>query len=482
MRPYRILTLSCAILVHCIAAYICRAQDAQYRIHAITYDIDGATQQFVIENMLPDLQIGTEFASMAHVDIFLADQRQLLNNIRQIQTATINVQYDRSTTPIGIDIHITITDSFNIIILPRPQFESEEGWNISVRMRDYNFFGGLQPLSIDLELLLPVADDEEDSLRLAPRFVLPFQGLGTTITWESSLAGTFELIADGEFDITFDNTLIFDINLFEIIWKLSFLQGISFTTDENEDQYALETRLGLGSTVDIIPNFGALNMLKYLFELYSSAHYRFDQPVLDDIRGIDIGYTHSVAAGRVDWIDNFRIGADIRIGNNNEYNFYTHQLDTSLFFALAGHTHTQNILAYSGRVGGIYYFPLSATDINAQEVGHFARGVRNSSIQGNVAAYLNTDIKLIGFKNRDILEAQGGLFVDAIVATDTSRPFNAQEDVRIGVGFEALGFFLRARSIYLRVSIGFDPLILIRTGDIFRNGNDEIFIGLRHFY
>ena len=85
------------------------------------------------------------------------------------------------------------------------------------------------------------------------------------------------------------------------------------------------------------------------------------------------------------------------------------------------------------------------------------RGVLDRRMSGDFGLYLNSDITLVVFTIPEFMEAQGSLFFDIGYVRDTSTPYNPEEDVRLGVGLEGVAFPLFARSLFLRLSVGFDP-------------------------
>ena len=454
-----------------------------YRIESIDYTTEGRTIPFALEDRLVDLRVGREFATREELAVFVNEQQRQLNNLLQIERSEINTDFQDRGGYTGVAIHVSTVDSSSIVAFPQPRFSTEDGWEISFKFRDYNFLGRLNTLGIDLFLILPNPGNDvvdHTAVSIQPRISVPFLVGDTTIRWDSALNATLELVTDGDINVDFNSTVGVDFDIGPTTWTASYLQGIGVDTDESEDLYILTSRLGLASRLVIPVTLGAFGRWQYNPNLFTQVKYRFDQPVNTGDCGFEVGFNHSFTTASINWIDNIRTGLSTRLENRNIYNFYTEELDSSIAAEISGHTHTANLIAYSARAGAIYYFPYQDS-LNVNDVGSRARGVLDSTARGNVAAYLNTDIKLVGFKNRDALEAQGGLFADFIFATDTSREFDVTRDLNLGVGVELIGFLLFSRSLYVRLSFGYEILSAIRAGE-FTLDNQETFIQIGHFY
>ena len=454
-----------------------------YRIESIDYVTEGRTIPFALEDRLVDLRVGREFATREELTLFVNEQQRQLNNLLQIESSEIDTTFQDRGGYIAVTIRVSTVDSSSIVAFPQPSFSTEEGWEISVKFRDYNFLGRLNTLGIDLFLILPNPGNDvvdQTAVSIQPRVSLPFSVGDTTIRWDSALNATLEVVTDGDITIDFDNTIGVDFDLGPTTWTASYLQGIGVDTDESDDLYILTSKLGVASNIVIPVTLGALGRWQYNPDLFTQVKYRFDQPVKADERGFEIGFNHSFTTTSVDWIDNIRTGLSTKLENRNIYNFYTGELDSSISAEIGGHTHTANLIAYSARAGALYYFPYQDS-LNVNQVGNLARGVFDSSANGNAAAYINTDIKLVGFKNKNALEAQGGLFADFVFATDTSRAFDVTRDLNLGVGVELIGFLLFSRSLFIRLTVGYEVLSAIRAGE-FAVDNQETFIQIGHFY
>jgi hypothetical protein len=107
------------------------------------------------------------------------------------------------------------------------------------------------------------------------------------------------------------------------------------------------------------------------------------------------------------------------------------------------------------------------------------RGVVDDRIEGKVGVYWNSDITLKVWTIGDFLEGQGSGVVDVGAIHDFESDFQPSEDVKVTAGIEAIGFPLFARSLYMRVSLGFDVRAVLIERQFSKR---EIFIGFGHHY
>ena len=469
------------IIIFFASVRIVGAQSVVHEIRTIDYDIEGITKGFVLEQKLEGFAIGRQYASQEELDLAISEQIRIIRNLRQIDEVEIEYTTTQDTLRILVDVLISIVDSGNFIVLPKPEFSTDEGWKLGARLIDYNFLGSLQQLNIRADLILPT--DNKNRLSINPSFRLPFQALDYDWYWQPDLAVDIPLY-DGieDLNVTFDNAIGIKLNLFSYQWILAYTQGIDFSVDPNEDVYLLDSMLSFGTTIytTVINNF--LGRLRYVPSLSVGVQYRLEQSPTDpEDRGFDFSFNHSAGFNRVQWQENLRDGFVIRLINRNTYNTFMHELDSSIELESRAYF-TYDILGISGRFGTRYFFPFSAVNNNTNNAGGYIRGILDDAAEGNIIVYANFDITLAGFKNKDTVEAQGSLFVDGVIAIDSARPFDPVEDVRLSVGFEGIGFLLRSRSVLMRLSVGVDALRVIRNRALFEDGNLEVFFGFGHHY
>ena len=164
------------------------AQEPAYQIADITYDIEGRTRVWALEDIL-ELETELTFATLEELEEFLAQQEQILVNQRILQEASVHYRVASEVTqsdssPRSVHLLRTTDPNVNVsgvgdhtghVELHRPsifQVRLQHGLLLSLRTRDYNFFGTNQTLSIDFDY--ERTDKEEDLFTIAADFRLPF--------------------------------------------------------------------------------------------------------------------------------------------------------------------------------------------------------------------------------------------------------------------------------------------------------------------
>jgi hypothetical protein len=122
-----------------------------YKIDSVSYEVTGRTKEWALSGVM-ELDLKRVFPDRQALDAYVADRAQLLRNQRVLDKATIEVQELAAVEGLPIPIHLTVItiDTNSVLALPKPQYDSNDGLLLSVRARDYNFLGTMQPLKLDL--------------------------------------------------------------------------------------------------------------------------------------------------------------------------------------------------------------------------------------------------------------------------------------------------------------------------------------------
>lgn len=446
-----------------------------YVITDLQYEIDGRTRPWALRDVVT-LEEGQTFPTREALEEDLARQHQDLINQRQLQSAQVLYEVVFSTE-VQREVRVTVQaeDTWNIIVLPYFKYDSNDGLLLSLRGRDYNFFGTLQTMAVDLDYLRTV--EETNEWTVAAEFSLPFNMLQRR--WTLDFQEEFVLENDA-IDFSTSAGISYDFELWRNPWSVGFEQGYRLLTaeDEPDDQFLTNTLFLSGDVGTPIPA-GPMGYFRYRPEASVYANYAFDETLSDERRGQFFDFDHSLGAGGYDWLGNFRDGMELSVGNENEYSFYRYDWQTK-FTATATGWLAADPFGLSARSTGFLYvdgIPENQND-GAKEI----RGVLDDKMTGDLGLFLNTDAALKVWTLEPIFEMQWSLFFDIAMVTNTAQNFEDSEDIRYGTGIEVIGFPLFARSLYLRGSLGFD-IREIEEGANWTDGNArEIFIGLGHFY
>ena len=456
-------------LLLCPAAW---AQSPGFELTEVVYHIEGITQEWALAARV-EFVIGTAFADRPALDLYVADKTQELINERTLHEARIEATVaDRPGRPSAVRLDVYVEDTWNVIVLPYLRYDSNSGLLLSLRGRNYNFLGTMEPLRLNLDYERTIDKGNEWSVDLT--FTLPFRWADHQ--WRWTVEPDFEYAA-GEVDLELGTSLAVDFALWPRLWTLTYSQGYRLVTDETEDpnDYYLTSGLSFGTSIPTGIFLPLMREVSYSPSVYANVEYKLEENISEDRRGLVPGFSQKLAAGRVDWIGNFREGARAELRNSNTYNLNTEDWDHVLSSEIAGYLELIPF-AFSARAGGFYRMD-SIEEDGAKEV----RGVLDDKMSGDRAAFWNSDITLKVKTFCGLLEGQGSVFFDTAVVTDSSRSFDPDSDVKIGVGIEAIAFLVRRRSIYMRASLGFDLFEALATGDPMGD-NKEIFIGFGHHY
>lgn len=457
------------------------AGPAAYEITEVEYAIDGRTREFALAGKL-DIEEGTTFASREELEAYIVDKRQELLNQRELQdTSTLEyVVRPRDGRPDAVVISVDAEDTFNVIALPYPRYDSNDGLLLGLRLRDYNFFGTMETLSVDLDYENKIGEQDRLSgnevWTVATDFSWPFRWQGHDWNWRFKQGLQFESRTDIEYEL--DTSLDYDFLIGRRTFTATYSQGYEYLTDDSKgDGYFLTSGLGLGTSYDTGWELPVMGELAYKPAVFTDVTYKLGDSISDDRRAIEPGFRQSLSGGNVDWIGNFREGLRGTISNSNSVNLGSVDgkdiFDRNFEAELAGYLELDPF-AFSGR--GLIEASL---DDNEYANASPLRGILDDRIEGDVGAYFNADITLKVFTLRPLVEGQGSFFFDAGAVVDLAKGFRPDKDIKVAGGIEAIGFPLFARSLFMRASLGFDLERLLLNRDLSAR---EIFIGLGHHY
>lgn len=489
------------VLIVCIAFVAVLSAgyaDSRCIVRSIAYEIEGRTKQYFIEKLV-NIKIGQEFSDRETLAALLEDRRQLLINERVLESAEISAVFGEAkpdeSYPIPVDLVVSTKDTFNIIGLPYGKYDSNTGFLLALRGRDYNFFGTMEPLILNINW--EVDNDGVQTPGLETKFAIPFRAAG--LDWKWNLGA--ELTSPGWKDLIFSaNTgITADIPLWSHALSLYAIQRFDIGAEDSagvpySDEYFLTTSSGAYYSLRILSteHFGDLVVQPKLDVSYRWWPKGLTDPSLQNTPVV----TPSVGAsiGRVDWKDNFREGAEASATLSTSYYVSDGSMVTtisgsaSVFFAL-------DFFGPSARVSGFSRLN-GSIDTSA---GDPVRGVLNSRISTSDALFLNLDLpfRLIRFSPADWFgipwmryfhfEQHWSPFIDLALVEESGRLFSPS-DMWVGSGLEVITYPKVFRSFYFRISLAWDlrDVLQLRslTGQSPRDGRgiSEFFFGVGLHY
>jgi len=484
-------------------------------IRGTRYLITGKTRETALDRE-GEFKTGERLLGLPALEEYVAEKIQVLNNLRALNPDKNSITYALGETEedgaVPVYLEISVTDSSNLVILPEPKYDSNSGFTLSLKARDYNFMGTLTSLKIDL---VWGSDDKDRSLLgFVTDLTLPFRAFGFNWTF----------ISFNEFYYYITGEPAYNRNVLGIAMELpvsftaltfGFEQGLVIHEENTEritktfaldgyHSWYLYSKLFVDWKIPTPLRLGKFGRVVYTPGVYGTAKYQIDGDVGDYRQGPGAGIKQEISLGRIDWIGNFRQGLKISFYNDNEYNFFRQDWVNSLGVRADGHVRISKYFGISGRLLYTRWF----NDFYDYG-GDVIRGYKDNELFTNERLSLNLDfpVRLIRFvpsewtgnsKYRYIdFEQHWVPFVDLLMLTgaepwlyrasagntgfDGGYSFKP-EDLITAIGLEVITFPLKWRSFYIRASIGWNIREWIRIhrppSGIYR----EIYIGMGHYY
>jgi hypothetical protein len=480
--------------------------DAMYVITGFEFDIKGRTRSSALLYKA-ELKTGEKFQGRAALDEYIADKTQVLINQRVLKdnaaiTAKIGEQAADGSYPVILTL-IT-EDTWNVMAVPRPKYSSNSGFDITIKARDYNFMGSMNPLRVDLGYRY---DNEGYSYF---DFMLdsdtPFRLFG--LNWNVNFDHDFSYRPKMEEPFYYKNTSGLSV---EIPYKrTTFFTGVTETLTLNEENartywppYGSYPRFQSGIYMSTTPyiawgiptgyHYYHLGEVYYTPFVAATFYHEFPQWPLHDFRkGPILILAHTLSVGRVDWVDNFRKGVSASISNTFSFDFYNQRRNVNpwgvyLGISGAGHKIVNEYFNFSTRINYRHWFLSNYTESG----GDLIRGIIDDDIKADYMFAVNLDFTFRVFKfrpsewfnkhkmrifNFDLMVSP---FVDLGLYNNpvTMEPFSF-DNILIGGGLEVIVYPLSFRSLFLRASAGLG----IRTGDLQSGFSRELYIGTELHY
>ena len=483
----------------CATAY--DDSDRLFVIAAFEFDIRGRTRpNALIHN--GDLRTGEELQGRAGLESYIRDRTQVLTNMRVLRdtveiTYSIGERLEDGAYPVTIIVRVE--DTWNIIALPVPYYDTNTGLDLTVRARDYNFLGTMSPLRIDLGYQLD--ENMRSSFRLMVDSSIPFTAWG--YRWNFRFENVFEYRPDTDEPFFFRNItglsaeLPFRTTTLTVGFEESFILN-----DENPRRYRDEFgrfqsglymssrffaswRIPTGLTVG---NYGELT-----YTLGPSVTFNHELPgwPLHDFRiGPFAGFSHSLGFGRINWHGNHRRGFSASLNNSYRFDFFRQgNIEESLTASLSvngtGHFIVNRYLGISVQLQHRHWF-----HGYHDEAGDVLRGIADRAMHADYILSLNMDfpIRVLMFTPSQWFDSNTLRFFDFESHVSPVLDIAFLDDPRTGRefavagGFELVVFPEFMRALYLRLSVGWNLRELFSTGRLPTGNGREISFGLGHFF
>jgi hypothetical protein len=485
-----------------------------YVIAAYEFSVKGRSRPSALLYKLIDhgeFREGEIITGKANLEKYISDITQIYTNQRVLKN-NVEVSYSlgdqNEAGAFPATIMIKVEDSWNIIALPRPYYKNDV-FDLTIKARDYNFLGTMQPLRIDLGY--NYNEDKQHSFLFGVYFNTPFKFLG--YYWNFTFDNTVQYRVDAP--VYYQNKTGISMDL--PFHTTTFTFGIDETlllNDENSD-WAKDN--GYGPYQDGLYMFSNLYvswkvptsiMVSRFGELtYNpgiSATFVHELPPwpLDDHRkGTSMSFSHSLSFGKTDWHANYREGLSVSISNSYSYNFNQMLYGISLDFTGTGHHIISDFFAVSARFIYKYWYSSDET-YEGEYASYYLRGVADKSITAFQMFSLNLDLpfRLFIFKPSEWLKNQKLSFFDfemhASPVIDLALYYEKHFDLEkertmfypghtaVAGGLELVVFPLFMRNLYVRFgfAVNLKELLTARPVKLPDGDNREIYLIMGHFY
>jgi len=471
-------------------------------INSFNYNIKGRTLAFVL-NTKAEFKKGEEITGKTHFAKFLKDKKQLLINERVLKD-DVRIEYTiGELTENGkypVDLEIYVEDTFNIIALPYPKYDSNSGLSFTIKARDYNFLGSMEPLRVDLGYKRDELGRTTFSLMLDSG--MPFQALG--LNWFVDFDNYFDYRPELEKPFYYKNrtALSVDIPVKRTNLNLSF--GESFIwNEENADSdkpaygevqkgLYMQSNPGISWRIPLGLEIGNYGELTYNPSISAAINHEISHWKLSENRiGPFLYFGHALYFGRVNWIGNFRQGISASANNSYSYNIYykkTNQEPWGYSYSVTAKGHfiiVKDLLGFSTRLAHQHW-------INSyyESAGDKLRGVRDKDVIAEYIVSLNLDLDVRAlrvkpyewFSNNKLTRIMGfdvhlnPIFDFGWYKCPLKKASSDYENFLFGGGFEMIIFPHRFRSMFFRISSGWDITNTKRVTPM------ELFLGMELFY
>jgi hypothetical protein len=471
-------------------------------INSFNYNIKGRTLPFVL-NTKAEFKKGEEIIGKTHFAKFIKDKKQLLINERVLKD-DVRVEYTiGELTQDGkypVDLEIYVEDTFNIIALPYPKYDSNNGFSLTIKARDYNFLGSMEPFRVDLGYKYDQEGRTTISLMLDSG--LPFQAFG--LNWFFDFDNYFDYRPEFSEPFYFKNrsAISVDIPIQRTTLNLWFAESF-FWNEENADTDKpklgdVQEGLYMSSYPRVswkIPTgleIGDYGELTYNPRLYAIINHEISPWELSyDRIGPTLHFTHSLYFGKINWIGNFRKGLSLNLNNSYSYDFYylrrdwdpwgySYSIIAKGYFMLV-----EDLVGVSSRFSHYHWINTSS-----DSAGDVLRGIFDRDVSAEYIMTFNfdLDVRAIRMKpyewlaNNKLMRILGfdvhlNPFFDMAWYKPPSEPSEfKRENLLFGAGFEMIIYPHRFRSMFLRISVGWD------VSNIAEKTPMEIFLGMELFY
>lgn len=453
----------------------------KYQINDIDYNLDGRTKEYALNKTL-DIRQDIVFESQEDLQLYINFISQKLNDQRVLENSRLdyNLGAENENGIIPVNLTIYAEETWNILPLPYPKYNSNTGLSVNFTIRDYNFLGLMKPFNFDFEFF---QEDEgtTNAFGLGVKFSVPFPIGIFDAEWknEADISYTF---GDSKPEFFFSTGINITYAFRFITLQLEATQSVVMDKEYREtmDEFYLTEFLKFSTPITLLETtefIGNIHLTPFTSVTYN---WELDEIKHEDLVGpyIDIGYSFSL--GKINWVGNFRKGFLTKFSHSYNYNFYNNQWATDIVFQFKGFTFFKAI-GFSTQVKLFNHHAIQGKYSKTTNLGEWLRGVYDderynsgrSELPAGFIINLDFPIKIVQTDwrkwgkiifNRNMpswfslfdFELQIAPFADiGLYKADDHCLFHL-DDGFYTAGFEVIIFPSKMRSIQIRASAGMD--------------------------
>lgn len=447
-----------------------------YRIADVDYDIRGITREYPLTQAV-DVDRRRVFPNKESLDRYLTDLEIKFLNQRVFQSASITSEFgnagDDGVVPVRLTVHTV--DTWNIIALPYPKFDSNSGLTMKLKLKDFNFMGSMQVLTADVNYQYD--ENEKSSFEANLDFSIPFKAFGYEFVWDIDATGGIPLGEVPELNMSTGIDVALPMRFADL--HVGLRQGIALNDRDDEDiLYSDDRRYFTDEVYANLPitlhSFDYLGALTWTPSVSVTSNWDPSGITNDDLKGPDLTVGHSLGIGRVDWVSNFRHGVSLSLSNNYGYDLHSDgDVSVSVSAQAQGYACFFDRFGITSQAYGFYNFNGDLSESGGSKM----RGILNDRLDTDTAVTLNIDLpvrvmrvnfleitgvswtRYIGF------EMHANPFIDVALSHDQAKDtWFTFEDGWYSGGMEIIVYPMKMRSIYGRFSAGCDLVELARNG------------------
>jgi len=480
ISPFRLFALCLCLAATPIAAIAqsadAAAESAAYVIRSVDFEVKGKTIPFVMRQKIEadGALVGRSFPDLPSLEALIEEKRMVLANERVLESVEARYSLEEGEDgTVSASIVFTVTDTWNIMAFPIPDYSSDDGFELYVKAKDYNFLGSMESLTLNLSYVYD--ENSDQSFTLYSAFDYPFKALG--LEWSLGVKEDLELwFGEGMAASTTSAGLTLNIPNLGFPASVSLSQAFHYNEDEltegESDPLFFSNSLYFNASMPTGLELASLGPISYGFSAGAEANWWPGEALeVDGRQGLSLTHTDSLSSGRVDWVGNMRTGSSISATSTQRIHLDTSSLTWDLtltyqFFATLWGGKA-GIAARAQALGR----PDTRSGNPITSVPDGLRGIRGDRADAEAAliANLALPIKLFDFPTHVIIkkdwldfELQAQPFLDlALAVPDWSSLKPTKDWIWAAGGLEFLVFPKRFRSVIVRAGIGFDALSVL---------------------